>query len=105
MQSVGTRQEATRRQLVMPSGDHVMPPGRHLGTQNGHNRVVVCPSVANKGRVQMLHPPLDPNVADIAPMAAALTAYDEEHLVTYLRLLDADSAGADPWRNGTVTFL
>jgi hypothetical protein len=26
-----------------------------------------------------------------------LTSYDEEHLVTYLRLLDADAKGAD-WR-------
>jgi hypothetical protein len=42
-------------------------------------------------------PPLDPDVADTAPSGAALTAYDEEHLVTYLRLLDADAEGAD-WR-------
>jgi hypothetical protein len=27
-----------------------------------------------------------------------LTTYDEEHLVTYLRLLDADAEGAD-WRD------
>jgi type VI secretion system activator RovC-like protein len=27
-----------------------------------------------------------------------LTAYDEQHLVTYLRLLDADAEGAD-WRD------
>ncbi|MGK0492679.1 MAG: hypothetical protein ACJASD_002919 [Sphingomonas echinoides] len=32
---------------------------------------------------------------DIAPTAAILTGYDERHLVTYLRLLDADSDGAD----------
>lgn len=31
------------------------------------------------------------------PQGDALTAYDERHLVTYLRLLDADSEGAD-WR-------
>jgi hypothetical protein len=34
-------------------------------------------------------------VDDIAPTAAILTGYDERHLVTYLRLLDADSDGAD----------
>jgi hypothetical protein len=40
-------------------------------------------------------PPLDPPVADQAPMAGDLTGYDQEHLVTYLRLLDADAEGAD----------
>jgi hypothetical protein len=45
----------------------------------------------------MQKPPLDPDVADTAPEATALTAYDYEHLVTYLRLLDADAEGAD-WR-------
>jgi Uncharacterized conserved protein (DUF2285) len=42
-------------------------------------------------------PPLDPDVADTAPTDPALTVYDEEHLITYLRLLDADAEGAD-WR-------
>jgi hypothetical protein len=42
-------------------------------------------------------PPLDPDVADTAPSGPVLTAYDEEHLVMYLRLLDADAEGAD-WR-------
>lgn len=45
----------------------------------------------------MQKPPLDPDVADMAPTASVLTGYDEEHLVTYLRLLDADSDGAD-WK-------
>ena len=39
--------------------------------------------------------PLDPPVADVAPNAETLTPYDEEHLVTYLRLLDADAEGSD----------
>jgi hypothetical protein len=43
----------------------------------------------------MPQPPLDPPVADRAPDADTLTGYDEEHLITYLRLLDADAAGAD----------
>lgn len=43
----------------------------------------------------MPQPPLDPPIADTAPDAAALTGYDQEHLVTYLRLLDAEAEGAD----------
>ena len=39
----------------------------------------------------------DPEVADTAPSDSALTVYDEEHVITYLRLLDADAKGAD-WR-------
>ena len=41
----------------------------------------------------MKKPPLDPNVADVAPTNSALTTYDEEHIITYLRLLDADAEG------------
>jgi Uncharacterized conserved protein (DUF2285) len=43
----------------------------------------------------MQKPVLDPPVADTAPDATVLTGYDEEYLVTYLRLLDADREGAD----------
>jgi hypothetical protein len=42
-------------------------------------------------------PPLNPDVADLAPSDAVLTAYDHEHAVTYLRLLEADTDDAD-WR-------
>lgn len=45
----------------------------------------------------MLTPLLDPDVADEAPTASVLTGYDEEHLITYIRLLDAASEDAD-WR-------
>ena len=45
----------------------------------------------------MQSPPLDPPVSDLAPADHILTGYDEQHLVPYLRLLDADKAGAD-WR-------
>jgi type VI secretion system activator RovC-like protein len=48
-------------------------------------------------RTPMQTPPLDPDVADTAPSDSVLTAYDEEHLITYLRLLDADVEGA-AWR-------
>ena len=45
----------------------------------------------------MSKPPLDPDVADVAPNEPALTAYDEQHVVTYIRLLQAENQGAD-WR-------
>ena len=45
----------------------------------------------------MQPPPLNPDVTDLAPSGPALTAYDEEHVVTYVRMLDADREGAD-WR-------
>lgn len=41
--------------------------------------------------------PLDPDVADAAPTEPVVTPYDHEHVVTYLRLLDADKERAD-WR-------
>jgi hypothetical protein len=52
----------------------------------------------------MQKPPLDPDVADTAPTDTALTVYDEEHLITYLRLLDADAQGAD-WRDAARIVL
>jgi hypothetical protein len=42
-------------------------------------------------------PPKEPAVADTAPTTEWLTGYDEQHLVTYLRLLDAAAEDAD-WR-------
>jgi hypothetical protein len=45
----------------------------------------------------MQKPPLNSDVADTAPTDTSLTTYDEEHIITYLRLLDADAQGAD-WR-------
>jgi hypothetical protein len=46
----------------------------------------------------MKEPQLNPQVDDFAPASPALTAYDEKHIITYLRLLDADAEGAD-WRD------
>ena len=40
-------------------------------------------------------PPLDPKVEDLAPDELTLTPYDEQHAVTYVRLLDAEKANAD----------
>jgi hypothetical protein len=52
----------------------------------------------------MQNPPLDPDVADTAPSDSVLTVYDEEHPITYLRLLDADAQRAD-WREVTRVVL
>ena len=52
----------------------------------------------------MKQPALDPDVADVAPNEAVLTTYDEQHLVTYWRLLDAEAAGAD-WKEVTQIVL
>ncbi|MDE5455900.1 DUF2285 domain-containing protein [Bradyrhizobium sp. CSA112] len=46
----------------------------------------------------MKKPLLDPHIADVAPAGAAFTEYDEEHMITYMRLLDADQQGAH-WRD------
>jgi hypothetical protein len=52
----------------------------------------------------MPSPPLDPDVADVAPDDPVLTAYDQEHVVTYLRLLDAEADHAD-WQEVTKVVL
>lgn len=43
-------------------------------------------------------------IADEAPAAQAITAYDRTHHRTYLRLLDAEAAGAD-WRDAARDIL
>ncbi|WP_271608395.1 DUF2285 domain-containing protein [Bradyrhizobium sp. CCBAU 21359] len=45
----------------------------------------------------MTKPQLDPDVADVAPNEPALSVYDEQHVVAYIRLLQAEGEGAD-WR-------
>jgi len=40
---------------------------------------------------------LDPDVDDVAPTGDAITPYDEQHFVTYMRLLDAKAENAD-WK-------
>ena len=42
-------------------------------------------------------PPLDTEIADLAPDEPTLTPYDRQHAVTYVRLLDAEKDNAD-WR-------
>jgi hypothetical protein len=46
----------------------------------------------------MKEPQLNPQVADVAPNGPVLTDYDEEHMITYMRVLDAAEQGAD-WRD------
>jgi hypothetical protein len=46
----------------------------------------------------MKEPQLNPQVTDVAPNGPVLTAYDEEHMMTYMRVLDAEQQGAD-WRD------
>ena len=43
----------------------------------------------------MKEPQLNPQVADLAPTEAALTDYDKQHMITYMRVFDADQQGAD----------
>jgi len=42
--------------------------------------------------------------ADAAPTDTVVTAYDREHAVTYLRLLDAEADGADWWEVAQVVL-
>jgi hypothetical protein len=43
----------------------------------------------------MPSPPVDPTVDDVAATAFVLTAYDQRHVKTYLRLLDAGAHWKD----------
>ena len=45
----------------------------------------------------MRKPQLNPTVSDHAPTNPMLTDYDQQHLVTYMRLLDAEAESAN-WR-------
>lgn len=53
--------------------------------------------IARQGHYRMIdRPELDPEIAAEAPSDPDLTPYDRTHMVTYLRLLDADAENA-PW--------
>lgn len=73
-----------------------------LSEEDGYGYRERCPGIVlgnghlfRQERLSMPQPPLDPPVADTAPDVEVLTPYDEEHLVTYLRVLDAEAEGAD----------
>jgi hypothetical protein len=65
----------------------------------------------------MPSPPVGAAVDDVAPTAFVVTSYDQRHMKTYLRLLDAEVKGAnwkdvarlvlriDPARSPTVRAL
>ena len=44
------------------------------------------------------------SILDIAPSAEQLTDYDRSHLITYLRLLDAETEKA-PWQEAVSIIL
>lgn len=52
----------------------------------------------------MQSPPIDPPVADAPPDSPVLTGYDEQHLITYLRILDAQFYGAS-WQEVAKVVL
>jgi hypothetical protein len=84
---------AAENGLVVPMMHHVV---RNSGLPAQGQKHVYCLATITSLRVpSMQKPPLDPDVADEAPSASALTGYDEQNLVTYLRLLDAEEDGAD----------
>jgi hypothetical protein len=47
---------------------------------------------------------LNPQVANLAPAGPTLTMYGEKHMITYMRVLDADQQGAD-WRDASRIVL
>ena len=49
-------------------------------------------------------PEAEPDIADEAPITSELTDYDYTMLASYLRLLDAESEGAD-WREVALIVL
>lgn len=51
-----------------------------------------------------VRPELDPDVDDLAPTEPEITIYDEAHFVTYMRLLDAQTDGAD-WTEVALIVL
>jgi len=47
---------------------------------------------------------IQPQLVDVAPVGPTVTSYDEEHITTYLRVLNAVQDGAD-WRDVSRTVL
>jgi hypothetical protein len=78
----------------MPAAYHAMLTSRLPGRRPKAYRSGSKPTLMD---VTMQTPPLDPDVADVAPTSTLLSVYDEQHLITYLRLLDAERDGAD-WK-------
>jgi len=60
-----------------------------INMPRAHRKVGRSTDQQRVARKPIQKPPLDPDVADTAPSDSVLTVYDEEHVITYLRLLDA----------------
>ena len=58
----------------------------------------LSPGVLNTGGLFEKRGASMPNVANVAPNAAAFTEYNEQQRVLYIRMLDADAEGTD-WRD------
>jgi hypothetical protein len=92
--------------------DHTKAPRTKqlLSTIKGHEPAILVPlsiaivTVRRGFQCDNRHLPLDPDAADEAPVADMLTPYDQEHLVTYIRLLDAQLARAD-WKEAARAIL
>ena len=48
--------------------------------------------------------PLYPKIADVVTWSDVITRYDQEHFITYARILDAERAEAD-WREAVKIIL
>jgi hypothetical protein len=57
-----------------------------------------------EGEATLTKPRIDAPILDQAPTADKLTDYDRLHLITYIRLLDADADGI-PWEEASRSML
>jgi len=94
-----TRGNSSPRQIcyaVMPAAHHVV---RSRGLPGATTELIFSAGtqLTQAMRRFMQKPPPNPDVADEAPVSNEVTLYDEEHIITCLRLLDANAEGAD-WK-------
>ena len=57
-----------------------------------------------EGEATLTKPRIDAPILDQTPTADQLTDYDRLHLITYIRLLDADTDGI-PWEEASHSIL
>lgn len=91
---------------VLPSSQVRDSPGTPACTASPYSRD--APSfrrVAEKGPPVTARPELEPDVDDTAPTASELTDYDRRHLITYLRLLDANDDPTATWEEACLLVL
>src|SRR5712671_5619029 len=96
----GTRGRRHRVPVVRPRrGRHACPAGDKTTGRRGLNRR----GQQSRGG-DMTKPKIDAPILDQAPTADKLTDYDRLHLITYIRLLDADADGM-PWEEASHSIL